>query len=421
MRDSPYKGGSAAMHAIAAQVTRVLVASSVIALPVVAVSLQVHPAQAAELLQPVAGARANAAASAYEAAAAKPASAVKQAAPVRQAAAAKEAAPAPAAPAQQAAAPASKQLSLAEMKAAYRRPASIPYPKDNPYTLAKASLGKKLYFDTRLSAANVLSCGSCHSPAYGWGDGQPTGVGHGMKKLGCRSPTIINAAFGGIFMWDGRAATLEEQALGPIQADVEMNLPIEKLIERLENIKGYPPLFEAAFPGQGIKPETIAKAIATYERSVVSGRAPFDAWIDGNQNAISEQAIRGFVLFNTKARCVACHSGWNFTDDSFHDIGLASADIGRAKIVPGVEKLKYAFKTPGLREIALRGPYMHDGSVPTLEAVMVHYNRGGIDRPSRSDDMKPLGLTKQELADLVAFMHTLTSDLPPTAAPLLPR
>jgi cytochrome c peroxidase len=421
------------MKAIASQGIRVLVPASVIALLVIAGSAQ--RAGAAELLTPVAGASANASASAYEAAAprqpatARPAARAQEAATMKQASAAKEAAstqaapPAagPAQPSPAAAAPAARVPTLEEMKAAYRRPESIPYPKDNPYTLAKVSLGKKLYFDTRLSAANVLSCGSCHSPAYGWGDGQPTGVGHGMKKLGRRSPTIINAAFGAIFMWDGRAATLEEQALGPIQADVEMNLPIEKLIERLESISGYPPLFEAAFPGEGIKPATIAKAIATYERTVVSGRAPFDAWIEGDQTAISEQAVRGFVLFNTKARCAACHSGWNFTDDSFHDIGLASSDIGRAKIVPGVEKMKHAFKTPGLREIALRGPYMHDGSVPTLEAVMAHYNTGGVRRASLSDDMKPLGLTNQELSDLVAFMQTLTSDLPPTAAPLLPR
>ena len=310
---------------------------------------------------------------------------------------------------------------LAQMKAEYRRPATIPFPKDNPYSVEKASLGKKLFFDTRLSAANILSCGSCHSPAYGWGDGQPTGVGHGMKKLGRRSPTIINAAFGQIFMWDGRAGSLEEQALGPIRADVEMNLPVDQLLEKLKGIDGYRPLFQAVFPREGIAPETIAKAIATYERTVVSARAPFDAWIEGDEAAISQQAVRGFVLFNTKARCTDCHTGWNFTDDSFHDIGLASTDLGRAKIVPGIEKMVYAFKTPGLREISLRGPYMHDGSIPTLDAVMDHYNRGGIDRPSRSAQIKPLRLSKQECDDLVAFMKTLTSDLAPTSAPLLPR
>ena len=310
---------------------------------------------------------------------------------------------------------------IEELKALYRRPDTIPFPKDNPYTLEKAALGKKLYFDTRLSAANLLSCASCHSPAYGWGDGQAKGVGHNMKPLGRRSPTIVNAAFGAIFMWDGRAGSLEEQALGPIRADVEMNLPIEQLMEKLKGIHEYAPLFQAVFPKEGMTPETIAKAIATYERTVVSGRAPFDAWIEGNTKAISEEAKRGFVLFNTKAGCQECHSGWNFTDDSFHDIGLTSPDVGRAKQLPSVPKMQFAFKTPGLREITRRGPYMHDGSIPTLEAVIEHYDQGGIKRPSLSELIKPLGLTKQESADLVEFMKTLTSDMDPTTVPVLPR
>jgi len=311
--------------------------------------------------------------------------------------------------------------SIQELKAQYRRPTSISFPKDNPYTIEKVDLGKKLYFDTRLSAANLLSCASCHSPAYGWGDGQPKGVGHGMKQLGRRSPTIVNAAFGQIFMWDGRASSLEEQALGPIRADVEMNLPIDQLIEKLKSISGYIPPFRAAFPKEGLAPESIAKAIATYERTVVSGRAPFDAWIEGDEKAISEQAKRGFTLFNTKAGCSNCHSGWNFTDDSFHDTGLPDGDIGRGKFFPSVVKMGHAFKTPGLREITRRGPYMHDGSVPSLEAVMDHYNNGGINRLSRSDQIKPLGLSKQEMGELVVFMKTMTSDMAPTAVPILPR
>jgi len=317
--------------------------------------------------------------------------------------------------------PRNTPASTAELKAQYRRPETIPFPKDNPYTVEKAALGKKLYFDTRLSGANLLSCASCHSPAYGFGDGQPRGVGHGMKQLGRRSPTIVNAAFGEIFMWDGRAGSLEEQALGPIKADVEMNLPIDQLMERLKGIPGYAPLFEAAFPGDGIKPETVAKAIATYERTVVSARAPFDSWIGNNERAISEEAKRGFVLFNTKAGCAKCHSGWNFTDHSFHDIGLLDGDIGRGKFLPSIEKMQHAFKTPGLREIALRGPYMHDGSIPTLEAVVEHYNEGGVDRPSRSELIGPLGLTAQEKKELVAFIQTLTSEHVPTTVPVLPR
>jgi cytochrome c peroxidase len=313
------------------------------------------------------------------------------------------------------------ETAIEVLKAPYHRPATIPFPASNPYTVEKLALGKKLYFDSRLSAANLLSCASCHSPAYGWGDGQPKGIGHGMKQLGRRSPTIINAAYGQIFMWDGRAATLEQQALGPIQADVEMNLPLDQLIQRLKNIPEYDALFQAAFPKEGISPNTIAKAIATYERTVVSGRAPFDAWIEGDEQAISHEAKRGFVLFNTKAGCSSCHSGWNFTDDSFHDIGLADADIGRGKILPGVVKMKHAFKTPGLREINRRGPYMHDGSIRTLDAVIAHYDRGGINRPSRSDQIKPLRLSAKERSDLVAFLHTLSSDVEPTTVPVLPR
>jgi cytochrome c peroxidase len=308
-----------------------------------------------------------------------------------------------------------------EVRASYRRPTTIPFPADNPYTFEKVVLGKKLYFDTRLSQANLLSCASCHSPSYGWGDGQPTGVGHLMNRLGRRSPTIINAAFGQIFMWDGRAETLEEQALGPIQADVEMALPLDQLISRLKAIDEYVTLFEAAFPGDGITTKNIAKAIATYERTVISARAPFDAWIDGDEKAISDAAKRGFDLFNTKAQCNTCHSGWNFTDDSFHDIGLSSADIGRGKLLTEVLKSQHAFKTPGLREITHRAPFMHNGSLTTLEHVIEHYNTGGIDRPSRSELIKPLGLSAEEKADLVAFLKTLTSNLKPTAMPVLPR
>jgi cytochrome c peroxidase len=307
------------------------------------------------------------------------------------------------------------------MKAEYRRPALIPFPKQNPYTAEKARLGKKLYFDTRLSVTSAQSCASCHNPGFGWGDGLQVGVGYGMAKLGRRSPSIVNAAWGAVFMWDGRLADLEEQALGPIASPGEMNMPIEQLMARLQSIAEYKPLFAAAFPNEAMSPKTLAEAIATFERTVVSERAPFDLWIEGNENAISEEAKRGFVLFNTKAQCSSCHEGWNFTNEGFQDIGLPSEDIGRGKFLPDVIKMQHAFKTPGLREIAKRSPYMHDGSIATLEQVVDHYDSGGVDRPSRSDLMKPLGLTAQEKADLVAFLKTLSSDLDPTAVPVIPR
>jgi cytochrome c peroxidase len=307
------------------------------------------------------------------------------------------------------------------MKADYRRPALIPFPKQDPYTAEKASLGKKLYFDTRLSVTSAQSCASCHNPGFGWGDGLPVGVGYGMAKLGRRSPTIVNAAWGAVFMWDGRLADLEEQALGPITSPGEMNMPIEQLMARLRSIAEYKPLFAAAFPNEAMSAKTLAKAIATFERTVVSERAPFDLWIEGNEKAISEEAKRGFALFNTKAQCSSCHEGWSFTNEGFQDIGLPSEDVGRGKFLPDVVKMQHAFKTPGLREIARRSPYMHDGSIATLEQVVDHYDAGGVERPSRSDLMKPLGLTAQEKADLVAFLKTLTSDLDPSTVPAIPR
>ncbi|WP_247467691.1 cytochrome c peroxidase [Bradyrhizobium sp. 62] len=310
---------------------------------------------------------------------------------------------------------------LDALKALYRRPSTIPFPKENPYTPEKAVLGKKLYFDTRLSVTSAQSCASCHSPGFGWGDGLAVGVGHGMAKLGRHSPTIVNAAWSAIFMWDGRLPTLEEQALGPIQSPGEMNMKLDELMQRLSGIPEYKPMFEAAFPGEGIKAKTLGQAIATYERTVVSERAPFDGWIEGDEKAISEDAKRGFAVFNGKAQCAACHEGWNFTNEGFQDIGLPSSDVGRGEYLPGVIKMKHAFKTPGLREISRRSPFMHDGSLATLEEVIEHYDHAGIDRPSRSDLMRPLELTAQEKADLVAFLKTLTSELAPTAVPVLPR
>ena len=307
------------------------------------------------------------------------------------------------------------------MKAEYRRPASIPFPKENPYTPQKAWLGKKLYFDTRLSLSSAQSCASCHNPGLGWGDGLAVGVGHGMAKLARRSPTVINVAWGAAFMWDGFSPNLEEQALVAIKRPPVMNMPPETMMERISSIAEYKPLFAAAFPNEEMSAVTLAKAIATYERTVVSELAPFDAWIEGDEKAISGEAKRGFALFNTKAQCSSCHEGWNFTNDGFHDTGLPNDHPGRGKLVPDILKMKQAFKTPGLREISHRGPYMHDGSISTLEQVIEHYDRGGIERPSRSDLIKPLNLTAQEKTDLVAFMKTLTSNLDPTTMPVLPR
>lgn len=301
------------------------------------------------------------------------------------------------------------------------RPTSIPFPEENPYSVEKAELGKMLFFDPRLSGSNLLSCASCHNPSFGWEDGQPLGAGHGMGRLGRHTPTVLNLAWGELFMWDGRMDSLEEQALGPIQADVEMAQPLDELIEELQAIEGYSELFAAVFPDEEISGDTIGQAIATYERTIVSNRAPFDHWVDGDETAISESAKRGFVIYNTKANCVACHSGWNMTDDSFHDIGLASDDVGRAAEMNDMPEFKHAFKTPGLRNIVERAPYMHDGSLTSLSEVVDHYADGFAQRPSLSDDMKPFKLSAVEKDDLIAFLESLSSDDDPVEIPVLPN
>ena len=308
------------------------------------------------------------------------------------------------------------------VKARYERPSEIPFPDEDPYTEAKARLGRSLYFDPRLSRSNMQSCASCHNPSFAWGDGLSRGVGDGMRQLPRRSPTILNAAWANALMWDGRFETLEDQALGPIQAAIEMNMDLDTLVAKLSRIEGYRGLFAGAFDGDPtITAQRIAMAIATYERTVVSGEAPFDRWVRGDDAAISESAKRGFRLFNDKGRCAACHSGWRFTDDSFHDIGLAGDDIGRGEQLPQVAVMQHAFKTPGLRNIDRRAPYMHDGSLATLEAVIEHYDRGGIQRPSLAREIKPLQLAAQEKQDLVAFLRTLTGNDPPVEYVALPR
>lgn len=306
-------------------------------------------------------------------------------------------------------------------QSAYVRPNAIPFPPDNPYTKAREDLGRTLFFDPRLSGSRVMSCATCHNPGFAWTDGLPRAIGHGMRQLGRRTPTIVDGAFASALFWDGRATTLEEQALGPIAAPGEMNMTLDAMVARVSDIRGYRPLFEAAYPGEAVSTATVAKAIATFERTVVSGRAPFDEFIAGGTDAISESARRGFILFNTSANCAGCHSGWRLTDDSFHDIGVADDDLGRGTLVD-LEPMRHAFKTPTLRNVALRAPYMHDGSEGTLEDVIELYDQGGRQRrPSLAREMRPLHLADRDKRDLVAFLHTLASDEPPVSVPVLPR
>jgi cytochrome c peroxidase len=304
----------------------------------------------------------------------------------------------------------------------YKRPTEIPFPSDNPFSDAKFRLGRTLFFDPILSGSEVRSCASCHNPGLSWGDGQPRAIGEKQQALPLRTPTLLNIAWVPKLGWDGHFRDLESVAMSPITAANNMNLSEQAMVQRLAAIPGYVDAFDAAFGEGDVTVRKMEFALATFQRTIVSKGAPFDRWLDGDQAAISEAAKRGFDLFNGKANCAACHSGWAFTDASFHDIGSARGDdIGRGRLFPNSVALRYAFKTPTLRDVARRAPYMHDGSVPTLEAVIDLYNRGGIDRPSRAEEIHPLSLTDNEKADLIAFLRTLNGAPESVSFPALPR
>jgi cytochrome c peroxidase len=307
------------------------------------------------------------------------------------------------------------------LKERYRRPAEIPFPATNLYTPEKAALGKALYFDPRLSGNQNLTCGTCHNPSFGWEMPVKTPIGAQNTPLARQSPTVLNQAWVHPYFWDGRADSLEAQAKGPIEAAAEMNLPLEEAVKRLSAVTEYRAWFQRVFPDKGLSQDTIVAAIATFERTVVASYAPFDAWLDGNEAALPEGAKRGFALFNGKAQCSGCHSGWNFTDNKFHDIGTTETDIGRGKLEPNAVKAQFAFKTPSLRDIGQRAPYMHDGSMQTLRDVMDHYLGRGIDRPSRSDQWKAIDLSPQEVEDVIEFMRSLTGSRQVVALPVLPN
>lgn len=307
------------------------------------------------------------------------------------------------------------------LKSLYRRPTSIPFPQTAPYSPQLVTLGKKLFFDPRLSGAMNMSCASCHNPSFGYEAPVDRAVGAANVKVGRHAPTVLNAAWVEPFFWDGRAPTLEAQAEGPITADVEMNKQFDVLLKELSEINEYKTWFERLFPKDGVTKPNVLTAIATFERTVVADWAPFDRWVDGDDAAISASAKKGFLLFNGKAQCAACHSGWNFTDNKFHDIGTATDDIGRAKYEPDNVLAKHAFKTPGLRNLTQRAPFTHNGSQVSLKAIIAHYETGGIARPSLSPLMKPFSLSDAERDDLLAFLTSLTADKSETPVPVLPN
>ncbi len=297
-------------------------------------------------------------------------------------------------------------------------PDYIEYPDDDPPPETWVQLGKTLFFDPRLSRNDTQSCATCHNPDLGFGDGLTFSRGANGQTLTRHTPHLYNLAWSVIFLWDGRANSLEEQALEPIASEEEMNLPIDELVNKLQEVPQYRQMFEEAFPESGINRETIAAALAAFERTIQSVNAPFDQYIQGNTSAMSAEAIRGLELFKGKARCVLCHDGANFTDDGFHNIGIGDADLGRWNIQEAATS-KGAFKTPGLRNTTLTAPYMHDGSIPTLEAVLQHYNKGGNPVEGLDSLIKPLGLNDQEISDLIAFLGALTDPVT-VIRPLIP-
>ena len=297
------------------------------------------------------------------------------------------------------------------------RPAEVPQPKDNKLTPEKIELGKLLYFDTRLSKDNTISCATCHHPKKGWTDLNPTSKAVGFEgRVGPRnSPVVLNTAYQKHQFWDGRVKSLEAQALGPIEADVEMNMPLKELIPKLNKIKGYVALFETAYPGEGLTKETLAKAIASFERTVVSTESSFDKYIKGDTQAMSQKAQEGFTLFKGKAKCTGCHDGFNFTDGSFHNIGLNDGELKGKELGRYNVKARAAWygvmKTPTLRDITKSAPYFHDGSVKTLQEATVICASGGRYEngvKNKSDAMKDRDLSRAEVDKIVLFMQALT-------------
>lgn len=323
----------------------------------------------------------------------------------------------------------------------------LPIPEDNPMTPEKVELGKRLFFDPRLSGDGSLACASCHLPDQGWTTNSPLSPAYPTHMERRNSQTLINVAYNKALIWDGRAGVLEKQALGPIQNPLHMNQNLDLLIEKLKAVPAYEERFQQVF-GTSVTPEALGKALAAFERTLVTRNAPFDRYMTGEWQAMSEDKLRGMELFKGKARCILCHNGPNFTDSQFHNLGVPPApllsdpvvqvairfdakrmnvpeyqsvreDLGRY-LVTKEEKDKGAFKTPTLRNVMQREPYMHNGVFHSLEEIIDFYDAGGGAVAGKSPLIQPLGLTAQEKRDLLAFLQALTGELPTVTPPEFP-
>jgi cytochrome c peroxidase len=295
----------------------------------------------------------------------------------------------------------------------------VQWPEDDPYSATKVELGRFLYFDKRVSSDGTLSCASCHAPEKAFTDGAPVSTGISGQKGGRSAPTVINRAYSTQQFWDGRSPSLEDQAKGPIANPIEMTAEKSAdaahaaVVKRLKAVPGYVKMFEKVFGTKDFHIDHVAKAIATFERTVYSGNSPYDRYNAGDKKAMTEPQIRGMDIFFNKVACDSCHLGFNFTDGSYENVGIGmnkeKPDLGRF-VVSGREEDKGAFKTPTLREIEHTGPYMHDGSLKTLEEVVEHYDKGGIKNAHLSARIKPLKLSERDKSDLVAFLKSLSGE-----------
>ncbi len=290
----------------------------------------------------------------------------------------------------------------------------MPVPEDNPLTEEKIALGRRLFFDPILSQDFTLSCASCHDPRRAFTDGLPVAVGIQGRPGTRNAPTLVNRAYGKAQFWDGRAASLEEQALQPIENPDEFAMTMEEVLARLKAHSDYPSGFLAAF-GNEPNPEDMARALAAYVRTILSGNAPIDRYMSGERETLSEDARKGLQLFRGKANCTACHLGPTFTDEQFHNTGVAwregkLTDPGRFKVT-GKQEDRGKFKTPTLREVFRTAPYMHDGSFATLTEVIEFYNEGGRANPTLDPELRTLHLEPEEKASLLAFLETLSGTL----------
>ncbi|MFB3922102.1 MAG: cytochrome-c peroxidase [Terriglobia bacterium] len=310
----------------------------------------------------------------------------------------------------------------------------VPIPADNPPTAETVALGRRLYYDTALSVDNTISCASCHDPKFGFGDGHQFSDGVRGQKGDRNSPTVLNAAYYTTQFWDGRAGTLEQQAEGPVQNPVEMAHTLKGVEQRLNADPTYKAEFKKAFGADVITYDMVAKSIASFERTVVSGNSPFDKYLyGGDKKALSASARRGLEVFRNPKRgnCAVCHTIDEkfalFTDNKFHNLGVGVklnvngetelTDLGRFKVT-NTEADKGAFRTPSIRNIALTAPYMHDGTHKNLKEVLDFYVGGGNSNPHRDKEIHPLDfLTGQEQADLIEFMKSLTGEMPPDVGP----